>query len=141
VTPPVLFWRQTAGLPELGLPVVAAKLDTGARGTVLHATDISVEDGRVRFTLHPEPGAVLACNASLADMRRVTSSNGMKEARPFIRTALTLGGLPPREVEISLRARHGMGFPMLIGRAALSAWGVLVDPGQEGKGTPELFVR
>jgi ribosomal protein S6--L-glutamate ligase len=69
------------------------------------------------------------CEARVSDRRRVTSSNGQAAVRVFIRTGLSLGGLPPREVEISLAARHGMAFPLLVGREALAAWGVLVDPG------------
>ncbi len=124
-------------MPELGAAALAAKLDTGARGTALHATDIAVHGDRVRFTLHPWPGTpdcILGCEAALADRRRVTSSNGVGEARPFIRTALSLAGLPAREVEISLTARPLMRFRLLVGREALAGWSVLVDPGATSAG-------
>jgi hypothetical protein len=128
---PVLFWRQAADLPALGVFGVGAKLDTGSRGTVVHATDLVTEGGQVRFTLHAAEGPV-RCAAPLADMRRVTSSNGAAELRPFIRTPLSLAGLAPLEVEVSLSAREGMRFPMLVGRAALAGWGALVDSGGDG---------
>lgn len=138
---PVLFWRQEAGgLPELGANRVKAKLDTGAGGKALHATDIVVDGERVRFTLHPrpeEPDLTVVCEAQLSDQRRVTSSNGHAELRPFIRTALTLGGLPPRTVEMSLTSRPLMRFRLLVGREALAAWDALVDPG----GTAAPIVR
>ncbi|MBW3558851.1 MAG: RimK/LysX family protein [Proteobacteria bacterium] len=124
-------------MPELGAAAVAAKLDTGARGTALHATEITVEGDRVRFTLHPlpeTPAGVLRCEAALADRRGVTSSNGVSEARPFIRTALSLAGLPAREVEISLTARPLMRFRLLVGREALAGWNVLIDPGATSAG-------
>jgi hypothetical protein len=125
---PILGWRQTAALPELEVAGLPAKLDTGARGTALHATGVEVEGDRVRFTLHTADGPPRACETQLAAQRRVTSSNGGAELRPFIRTALTLGALPPRTVELSLTARVGMAFPLLVGRLALSAWEILVDP-------------
>ena len=130
---PALSWRQTAALPEFGLSGLPAKLDTGARGTALHATAIAVLGDRVTFSLDlPDgpPRTRLRCEASLADLRRVTSSNGAAEERPFIRTRLALGGLEPRMVEVSLTGRRLMRFPLLVGRAALQAWGVLVDPNE-----------
>jgi hypothetical protein len=119
---------------------VGAKLDTGAGGTALHATEIVAVGERVRFTLHcgsEAPGATAVCEAVLTDERRVTSSNGRAESRPFIRTALSLGGLPPRRVEVSLTARPTMRFRLLVGREALAAWDALVDPGA----TAAPFVR
>lgn len=132
MTRPVLPWRLEAALPLLGVHAIRAKLDTGAWGTAMHATDVEVEGDRVRFLLHPwpeRPGETTACEAALSDRRRVTSSNGQAELRPFIRTALSLGGLEPAEVEVSLTARPSMQFRLLVGRQALSAWDALVDPG------------
>lgn len=137
---PVLGWREDADLPEFGAVGVRAKLDTGAGGTALHATDIVVDADRVRFTLHPRPEApeeTVVCEALLWDQRRVTSSNGQAELRPFIRTALSLAGLPTRSVELSLTARPLMRFRLLVGREALAGWNALVDPGA----TAAPFVR
>jgi hypothetical protein len=125
---PVLGWRQTATLPELGVAGLPAKLDTGARGTALHATGVEVEGDRVRFTLHtggrPAPG--LRDPAGRPAPGDELQRRGGAPA--FHRTALTLGALPPRTVELSLTARVGMAFPLLVGRLALSAWEILVDP-------------
>ena len=134
---PVLPWLAPVDLPELGVLGALAKLDTGGRGTVVHATGIRVDGVWASFVLHPwpgEPDRTVAARAGVSDRRRVTSSNGQAESRVFVRTLLALPGLPPRPVEISLSARPLMRFRMLIGREALAQWGVLVDPGATSVG-------
>ena len=98
---------------------------------MVHAVGIVVSGDRVRFILPGagEPRAPdLACEAVVADRRQVTSSNGLAERRVFIRTPLSLAGLPPLDAEISLAARPLMEFPLLVGRRTLSKLGVLVEP-------------
>lgn len=130
----VFGWEEWAALPALGLPAVKAKVDTGARTSVLHAVALeafgSIERPRVRFTVPPSPGdseAPAQCEAELADRRRVASSNGGAEIRPIIRTALVVGGAE-RVVELSLTDRRLMTYRMLLGREALAAFGAVVDP-------------
>jgi ribosomal protein S6--L-glutamate ligase len=130
----VLGWREWVGLPDLGVSAVLAKLDTGAHGAAIHATDIEVfgppDQLQVRFVLHPapeRPEETVPCVSPLWDRRRVTSSNGRSELRPFIRTPLQVADLGC-EVELSLTARPAMRHRMLLGRVALAALGVLVDP-------------
>lgn len=129
-SPLVLGWREWVALPDLGLPALKAKIDTGARTSALHAASIvDLPDNRVRFTVHPVPGRtdfVVEIEAAVIDRREVTSSNGDQELRPVIATRLEIAGRS-WPIEITLTNRDAMRARMLLGRQALQH-GVLVDP-------------
>lgn len=118
-----LGWAELVDAKDLGLIGVRAKIDTGARTSALHATDIEsyIEDGqaRVRFRSETGPEAEhIWCSAPLVEQRCVTSSNGVEEMRYIIDVRIRLAGiLVP--VQLSLTDRTPMAFPMLIGRTAL----------------------
>jgi hypothetical protein len=126
----VLGWREWLALPALGIVAIRAKVDTGARSSSLHV------DSQWRFTEGGAPwagfriqtggGQVIEAQAPVSDERDVTDSGGNRSRRVFLRTRLVLGGLE-REVEINLTHRHGMLFPMLLGRTAL-ARAFVIDP-------------
>lgn len=128
---PTLGWGEWAALPALGLPVVLAKIDTGARSCSLHVewSECFVEAGieQVAFGLRCDTSeSVVECRATVMDRRQVTSSAGHRGKRIFIRTMLGLGDWQ-REVDVNLADRRRLSHPMLIGRSALAgAW--LVDP-------------
>lgn len=139
-TPIFVGWREWIALPGLGVPGVKAKIDTGARTSALHATAIErfSYDGRerVRFWVHPlqdrprlplRPDVLLPCAADVVDARVVTPSSGHKEHRLVIRTPIRLGGREA-DIEITLTDRADMRFRMLLGRQALTALGLCVDP-------------
>ena len=127
-------WREWIALPELELPAVKVKVDTGARTSAIHAFDIARErdgDGRefAAFSVHPlqrDRELARRCRAPLVDVRRVTDSGGHSEERLFVSTELVLGPLR-RTIELTLTERHDMLFRMLLGRTALVP-GVRVDP-------------
>jgi len=121
----VLGWREWVCLPELGLPTIKAKVDTGARTSALHAFEVRPfsENGlqRVEFKIHPRQGdnaTAVVCTADVIDQRTVSDSGGHKERRWVIQTPLTLGS-NTWPIEITLTARDDMRFRMLLGRTAL----------------------
>jgi ribosomal protein S6--L-glutamate ligase len=135
--PLVLGWREWVALPQLGLPALKAKIDTGAKTSALHAFSIEtfgpIDAPRVRFGVHPvdyHDEIEVWCTAKIVDRRQVRSSNGQAEHRYIIETPLRIGG---REwpVEISLSNRHTMAHRMLLGRAALEAQSATIHPWSE----------
>jgi hypothetical protein len=127
-------WREWVALPELGVPRIKAKVDTGARSSALHAHDVRFvrKGGRryVRFKLFPDQKddrTFVESRALWVEERKVRSSSGVESLRPVVRTVLELGGRH-WPIEITLTRRDAMGFRLLLGRTALRGR-CLVDPG------------
>lgn len=128
-------------LPELNIPLIKAKIDTGAKTSAIHAFDICSEiinhQHVVNFKVHPLQGntrITVACQALMIDERYIMSSNGHKEHRYIIMTNLKLGE-HIYNVELSLSNRDPLTFRMLLGREALNKR-MIVDPSltcQQGK--------
>lgn len=127
-------WREWVSLPDLGLPAIKAKVDTGARTSAIHAFDIERfenDNGEpwVAFTVLPiqrDASVKRRCKAPLVDIRSVTDSGGHKADRFFISTRLVIGD-QTRVVEITLAQRTDMLFRMLLGRTTLVP-GIVVNP-------------
>ena len=132
--PLILGWEEWIALPELKLPAIKAKVDTGARTSALHAYFVepfgSARAPMVRFGVHPVPRRAdveIVCAARVIDRREVRSSNGERERRYVIETPVRVGAWE-WPIEITLTNRDTMSYRMLLGRQAIGE-GVLVDPG------------
>lgn len=128
VHPPatIIGWREWVVLPELGIPAIKAKIDTGARTSALHAFLVEPfsENGcqKVRFQIHPlqkRGDIALTCVADVLDRRMVSDSGGHRELRYVIRSKILIGSAAI-EAEITLTDRDTMQFRMLLGRTALT---------------------
>lgn len=126
-------WREWVALPELGLPAVKAKVDTGARTSALHAFYVERfrrrSDDYVRFGVHPlqrRTDLVVHCTAPLRDVRQVTDSGGHRERRHLIRTLVRLANLQ-WTIDLTLTDRDTMIFRMLLGRTAMEDR-LMIDP-------------
>jgi len=138
-TLPVLGWKEHVELPEWGLKL-RGKLDTGARSSALHVTDLTElgehrdpETGTasplVRFDVvlgtkrNPEHHEV---EAPIIGHKRVRDTGARAEDRPVVRTRIVCGPLDT-VADITLTDRSGMNFRMLLGRLTLERLCV-VDP-------------
>lgn len=116
-------WREWVSLPDLLGKPVRAKMDTGARSSALAATHIRMRNDEVRFRA---VGQTRESHAPLFDERWITDAGGHRELRPVIRTRLRVGDYTA-DIEITLTARRGLRYRMLVGRSALAGHFV-VDP-------------
>jgi len=129
----LIGWREWVALPEINIPRIKAKVDTGARTSTLHAFDVVPfeQDGQkmVRFSVHPEQHSldyVVTCELPVIDCRIVTDSGGHREERFVIVTPIKLGNTV-WPIEMTLTNRDTMKFRMLLGRTAMKKR-FIVDP-------------
>jgi ribosomal protein S6--L-glutamate ligase len=128
----IVGWQEWISLPELGLPALKAKIDTGAKTSALHTHSIepygSAKRPKVRFSVRPSPESgdlEVAATADVVDRREVISSNAERELRYVIKTSLSIGGRQ-WPIEVTLTNRERMAYRMLIGRQAIRS-DMLVD--------------
>ena len=133
--PPQLLlvgWNEWCGLPALGIDGLKAKIDTGARTSVLDAVEI-VEQWReaslwVSFAVRCDrsSGEMVWCTVPVVDQRIIKNSTGDCQRRYTINTLLRIGQ-QEWTIDVTLTDRGRMALPMLLGRGALKGR-VLVDP-------------
>lgn len=147
-SPELLGWREWVSLPELGIPAIKAKIDTGARTSALHAFRIEpfVRAGteHVRFWLHPlrnENRIKLQCEAPVLQQRTIKDSGGHIEQRYVIESTIRIGDLE-WSIELTLTSREDMMFRMLLGRSAITKGRLKIDPAASymtGRGKGRIY--
>lgn len=125
--------EEWCSLPNLNIPAIKARVDSGAKTSALHAESITPfeKDGEnwVKFIVNPiqnNQKSVIRCEAKIVDKRVVKSTSGYRESRYVIKTSISLGN-DSWEIEVTLTNRDSMGFRMLLGREAMSGK-IIVDP-------------
>lgn len=114
-------WKENVDFVDFGIHDVPAKIDTGAKTSVLHCEHIElIKKGRkqfVKFTpLSEEFSKGKSFTLPYHKERRIKNSFGLEENRFIVRTTVRLFN-EIFEIEISLRDRSNMEFPMLMGRS------------------------
>ena len=118
----VIGWKENAALPDLNVKNVIAKIDTGANLASIDAADIKIvtrdKVKYVKFKVMKRNNTVRKTSAPLEGYKRIKSSNGDVEKRPYIKTTLMMDGIS-KKIELTLTDRGPMDYTMLIGRKAL----------------------
>lgn len=122
---PIIGRREWFSIPEHGVDWVRGKIDTGARSSSLHATEIEAfqRGGAdwVRFKTIDD----LECEAPVIFVKRVKSSNGIPSKRYFIEVVAETLNDEEHTLLVSLTCRAAMKCPLLLGRRDLTNY--LVD--------------
>lgn len=118
---------------ELALPLIKAKIDTGAKTSAIHAFNIHYKKHNaidmVYFDVHPLQGnttQTVHCQAPVIDRRNIMSSNGHQEKRYVISLLMNIAN-QCWPIELTLSNRGPLKYRLLIGREALKCR-VLIDP-------------
>ena len=123
-------WKEHVALPDLKIKSVIAKIDTGANVATIDAANIKFitknDIKYVKFTVKKRNNTIRKTSAPLAGFKRIKSSNGDVERRPYVKTTLLMDGIS-KTIELTLTDRGPMDYTMLIGKKALGRrW--LVNP-------------
>ena len=125
--------EEWCALPQLGIPAIKMRVDSGAKTSVVHAFNIhAFKRGTaawVSFDVHPLQNnrkVSLRCEAPVVDRRMVKNTSGASEKRYVIKVPMRLGD-QVWDIELTLSNRDSMGYRMLLGREAMTGR-ILVDP-------------
>lgn len=125
--------QEWCAFPQLGVPAILARVDSGARTSSIHAFNIQPFNRKgkswVSFEVHPVQDnrrLMVRCEAPVADYRRVKSSSGVAEKRYVVKTIMRLWD-HEFLIELTLANRDSMGYRMLLGREAMVGR-IVVDP-------------
>lgn len=125
----VIGYAECVAFPEWGIEALPAKIDTGARTSALHVSEMELcGEDRVRFRIAlVRDGARCSVPVETDVIRRtrVRSSTGHAEERLVVATRIRLGPVE-KEIEVTLTSRPDLRYRMLMGRTALKG-NFLVD--------------
>ena len=128
----IVGFCEWGSLPDLGVPAIKMKMDTGAKYSALHAENLilSTRDGRSMLSFELKPLSdfpfIRRCEAECVGQKTIKTSGGLVENRYLIETHIRLGN-DQWTTFISLTDRSKMSINMLLGRDTL--WGrFVVDP-------------
>lgn len=120
--------------------IAKAKLDTGAVSASLSAVNIKEfkkdKQPWIRFEIPDEPKNIMV-ERPLKGYVKIKTRRGERKKgflgrwfrRPVVSMFITIGN-KTKEIEVNLANRKRFNYPILLGREALIAFGIIVDPSQ-----------
>ena len=120
--------KENSALPDINVKNVMAKIETVANLSYIDVAYIKMVTRDkvmyVKFKVMKRNNTVRKTSAPLEGYKRIKSSNGDVEKRPYIKTTLLMDGIS-KKIELTLTDRGPMDYTMLIGRKALGTrWDV-----------------
>lgn len=141
-------WREWAALPDLGLPYIKAKIDSGKHTSILHTFMMENfdKDGvpMVRFGIHPHQHTkdiAIICEAPIVEERTEKDPEGLEETYYVIETNICLGETT-WPIKLLLSNKDELNFRLLLGHSAIDKK-LLIDPSESfllGKIEEEKFI-
>jgi len=129
----IIGGEEWCAFPDLHIPAIKARVDSGAKTSTIHASNIHKFSRKgekwVSFEVHPIQETrriTIRCKARIIDYRNVKSSSGISEKRYVIQSSMKIGNYQ-WTIELTLANRDSMGYRMLLGREAMENR-VFVDP-------------
>ena len=93
----IISSEEWCGFPQINIPTLKARVDSGAKTSSLHAVNITPfkKNGIpwISFDVHPlqnDGKTIVHCEAPVHDKRKVRSSSGSSELRFVIKTILAI---------------------------------------------------
>ncbi len=119
----VIGWLEAVYLPVYDF-LITAKIDTGAKNSSIHATDVEYVQrgkggsGRIRFKTTDLRGRSQIIETEVLKQVTIKKSSIIRRTRPEIELEICLGGVRKR-IRVNLCDRGGMNYRMILGRTAL----------------------
>jgi len=112
--------EEWCALPQLNIPAIKSRVDSGAKTSALHAINIIPfkKDGYpwVRYEVHPlqnDGKTSIHCESPVIDKRKVKNSSGTSEIRYVVKSIISIAE-STWEIELSLTNRDSMGYRKLM---------------------------
>jgi len=104
-------------LPQIGIVNIKSKVDTGARTSSLHCSEILIDTTKKWVTFVPL-NRIKSIKMPISKITAVKSSNASVEKRAFVKLNVIINNCL-YTAEFSLTNRTGMRYPVLLGRSLL----------------------
>jgi len=128
-------WQEWVSFPDLNLPWLQAKIDSGKKTSILHTfvTEPFEKAGQamVRFGVHPHQNdrdTATLCEAPVTEKREGHNADGEPETHYLIKTTLQMGN-DQWPIKLLLINRDEMKFRLSLGHTAIDGR-LLVDPSE-----------
>lgn len=127
----VLGNTATVVFASMGGRGIEGKVDTGATTSSLHAEDIQMGQGKVRFRCPMLSNNFI--DMPLDGAQEVHSADAGGNTRPIVSFDVEIDGIPIRGASFNLNDRGGMDSAVLIGQNILQSGGFIIDPSKNNE--------